>query len=117
MTAALAVLAVTRARRRREVLVYAWLMPASTVVQAVIGGITVLTGLLWWTVADPPAGVDDDGVAVGAAVRQDRRARRRRGRRIGWPKPLRCADRAHRGDAGRGAGDRHAGDRGRTARG
>jgi len=51
LTAALAVLAVTRARRRREVLVYAWLMPASTVVQSVIGGITVLTGLLWWTVA------------------------------------------------------------------
>jgi cytochrome c oxidase assembly protein subunit 15 len=51
LTAALAVLAVTRARRRREVLNYAWLMPASTVVQAVIGGITVLTGLLWWTVA------------------------------------------------------------------
>jgi cytochrome c oxidase assembly protein subunit 15 len=50
-TAALAVLAVTRARRRREVLVYAWLMPASTVAQAVMGGITVLTGLLWWTVA------------------------------------------------------------------
>src|ERR1700709_247296 len=53
LTAALAVLAVTRARRRREVLVYAWLMPASTVMQAVIGGITVLTGLLWWTVAIP----------------------------------------------------------------
>jgi len=51
LTAMLAVLAVTRARRRREVLVYAWLMPASTVLQAVIGGITVLTGLLWWTVA------------------------------------------------------------------
>src|SRR3954463_11391377 len=51
LTAALAVLAVTRPRRRREVLIYAWLMPASTVVQAVIGGITVLTGLLWWTVA------------------------------------------------------------------
>jgi heme a synthase len=51
LTAALAVLAVTRARRRREVLIYAWLMPASTVVQAAIGGITVLTGLLWWTVA------------------------------------------------------------------
>ena len=51
ITAALAVLAVTRARRRREILVYAWLMPASTVLQAVIGGITVLTGLLWWTVA------------------------------------------------------------------
>ena len=51
ITAALAVLAVTRARRRREVVVYAWLMPASTVLQAVIGGVTVLTGLLWWTVA------------------------------------------------------------------
>jgi len=51
ITAILAVLAVTRARRRREVRVYAWLMPASTVLQAVIGGITVLTGLLWWTVA------------------------------------------------------------------
>ncbi|WP_211296010.1 COX15/CtaA family protein [Mycobacterium aquaticum] len=50
-TAAAAVLAVTRARRRREVLIYAWLMPASTVVQAIIGGITVRTGLLWWTVA------------------------------------------------------------------
>src|SRR3984885_869419 len=35
LTAALAVLAVTRARRRREVQIYAWLMPASTVAQAV----------------------------------------------------------------------------------
>jgi heme a synthase len=51
LTAIAAVLAVTRAHRRREVLVYAWLMPASTVVQAVVGGITVRTGLLWWTVA------------------------------------------------------------------
>lgn len=51
LTAAAAVLVVTRARRRREVLIYAWLMPASTVVQAVVGGVTVLTGLLWWTVA------------------------------------------------------------------
>ena len=51
IAAILAVLAVIRARRRTEVLVYAWLMPASTVLQAVIGGITVLTGLLWWTVA------------------------------------------------------------------
>ena len=50
-TAAAVVLAVTRAARRREVLAYAWLMPLSTVAQAVIGGITVLTGLLWWTVA------------------------------------------------------------------
>jgi cytochrome c oxidase assembly protein subunit 15 len=51
VAAALAVLVVTRARRRAEVLVYAWLMPASTVLQAVIGGVTVRTGLLWWTVA------------------------------------------------------------------
>src|ERR1700742_1844864 len=51
LTAALAVLVVYRAHRRAEVLLYAWLMPASTVVQAVIGGITVRTGLLWWTVA------------------------------------------------------------------
>ncbi|MBF6176680.1 COX15/CtaA family protein [Nocardia blacklockiae] len=49
--AALVVLAVVRARRRREVVVYAWLMPGGTVLQAVIGGITVRTGLLWWTVA------------------------------------------------------------------
>ena len=51
IAAALAVLGLTRARRRTEVLVYAWLMPASTVLQAVIGGITVRTGLAWWTVA------------------------------------------------------------------
>ena len=51
LTAILVVYAVTRARRRTEVRVYAWLMPASTIVQAVIGGITVLTRLLWWTVA------------------------------------------------------------------
>ena len=51
LTAALAVLVVYRAHRRTEVLLYAWLMPASTVLQAVIGGITVRTGLLWWTVA------------------------------------------------------------------
>jgi heme a synthase len=51
IAAALVVLAVTRAHRRAEVLFYAWLMPVSTVVQAVIGGITVRTGLLWWTVA------------------------------------------------------------------
>lgn len=51
LTAVAAVIVVTRARRRPEVRRYAWLMPASTVAQAVIGGITVLTGLLWWTVA------------------------------------------------------------------
>ncbi len=51
MAAALVVFVVAQARRRTEVLVYAWLMPVSTVVQAVIGGVTVRTGLLWWTVA------------------------------------------------------------------
>ncbi len=51
LAAAGVVIAVTRARRRREVLFFAWLMPLGTVVQAVIGGFTVLTGLLWWTVA------------------------------------------------------------------
>lgn len=51
LAAGLAVLAVVRARRRAEVQVYAWLMPASTVLQAILGGITVRTGLLWWTVA------------------------------------------------------------------
>ncbi|WP_280342259.1 COX15/CtaA family protein [Nocardia neocaledoniensis] len=49
--AGLIVLAVLRARRRKDVRVYAWLMPGGTVVQAIIGGITVRTGLLWWTVA------------------------------------------------------------------
>lgn len=49
--AAAIVLAVTRARRRKEVLAYAWMMPLGTVVQAIIGGITVLTGLAWYTVA------------------------------------------------------------------
>ncbi|WP_319945160.1 COX15/CtaA family protein [Nocardia macrotermitis] len=49
--AALVVLAVLRARRRREVVAYAWMMPGGTVLQAVIGGITVRTGLLWWTVS------------------------------------------------------------------
>ncbi|MQY29147.1 COX15/CtaA family protein [Nocardia aurantia] len=51
LSAALVVLAVIRARRRREVVGYAWLMPGGTVLQAVIGGITVRTGLLWWTVS------------------------------------------------------------------
>ena len=65
-------------------LVYAWLMPASTVLQAVIGGITVRTGLLWWTVAIHllasmtmvwlsvllfvKVGEPDDGEAIGAVV-------------------------------------------------
>ncbi|CAM4388261.1 heme A synthase [Nocardia ninae] len=51
LCAALIVLAVTRARRRNDVLLYAWLMPGGTLLQGIIGGITVRTGLLWWTVA------------------------------------------------------------------
>ncbi|MFC8530544.1 heme A synthase [Nocardia sp. NPDC057227] len=85
LCAALVVLAVVRARRRRSVLVYAWLMPGGTVLQAVIGGITVLTGLLWWTVAVhllvsmvmvwlatvlyAEIGEPDDGVRVAQAPR------------------------------------------------
>jgi cytochrome c oxidase assembly protein subunit 15 len=49
-TAAAIVLAVTRARRRRELLVYAWILPATTLFQGVLGGITVLAGLTWWIV-------------------------------------------------------------------
>ena len=115
LTAALAVLAVTRARRRREVLVYAWLMPASTVMQAVIGGITVLTGLLWWTVAIHllvsmamvwlavllyvKIGEPDDGVPT---------ARR--------TEAVAAVDDSDRVGPVRGAGDRHAGHRRRSAR-
>ncbi|WP_037142880.1 COX15/CtaA family protein [Rhodococcoides fascians] len=51
LSAAAVVLAVTRARRRNNVILFAWFMPLGTVVQAILGGITVLTGLLWWTVA------------------------------------------------------------------
>ncbi|EFV12811.1 COX15/CtaA family protein [Segniliparus rugosus] len=42
---------VTRARRRREVLILGWAMIGGTLAQAVIGGVTVLAGLKWWTVA------------------------------------------------------------------
>jgi cytochrome c oxidase assembly protein subunit 15 len=44
-------LAVYRAGRRRGLKVLAWAMPAGILAQAVIGGITVLAGLAWWTVA------------------------------------------------------------------
>lgn len=37
--------------KRRRLVLLAAAMPAGVVAQAVIGGITVLTGLLWWTVA------------------------------------------------------------------
>ena len=45
------VLAVYRAGRRRELKLLAWTMPLGIVAQAVIGGISVLTDLKWWTVA------------------------------------------------------------------
>lgn len=37
--------------RRSRLLKLAWTMPGGVVAQALIGGITVVTGLLWWTVA------------------------------------------------------------------
>lgn len=46
-----ALLVVLRAGRRAELKRYAWSLPLGTVVQAVLGGFTVLTGLVWWTVA------------------------------------------------------------------
>ncbi len=48
--ACLAVALLVRPRRRRLILLAAT-MPAGVVVQAVLGGITVLAGLAWWTVA------------------------------------------------------------------
>lgn len=45
------ILALHRAGRRKQLLILAWLMPLGIVAQAVIGGITVLAGLAWWTVA------------------------------------------------------------------
>lgn len=45
------ILALHRAGRRKGLLLLAWVMPAGILAQAVIGGITVLAGLVWWTVA------------------------------------------------------------------
>jgi cytochrome c oxidase assembly protein subunit 15 len=43
--------ALTTRPRRRELTLLAASMPAGVVLQAVVGGITVLAGLAWWTVA------------------------------------------------------------------
>jgi cytochrome c oxidase assembly protein subunit 15 len=55
IVAALCVLAAWRIKLahpgRGRLLALAWTMPGGVVLQAVIGGMTVLTGLLWWTVA------------------------------------------------------------------
>jgi cytochrome c oxidase assembly protein subunit 15 len=45
------VLALLLRPRRRRLVLLAAMMPAGVVLQAVLGGITVLTGLAWWTVA------------------------------------------------------------------
>lgn len=45
------ILALYRAGRRKGLLLLGWAMPAGILAQAVIGGITVLAGLAWWTVA------------------------------------------------------------------
>lgn len=55
VVAALCVLVAWRIRldhpQRTRLVKLAWTMPGGVAAQAVIGGITVLTGLLWWTVA------------------------------------------------------------------
>lgn len=45
------ILALHRAGRRSGILILAWTLPFGVAAQAVIGGITVLNGLVWWTVA------------------------------------------------------------------
>lgn len=49
--AALILLAVYRARRRKDIKVLAWVSLLGVVLQAVIGGISVLLDLRWWSVA------------------------------------------------------------------
>ncbi|WP_333619275.1 COX15/CtaA family protein [Dietzia sp.] len=51
VVAVLLLLAVLRAGRRTELKALAWIMPFGILAQGIIGGITVLAGLLWWTVA------------------------------------------------------------------
>jgi cytochrome c oxidase assembly protein subunit 15 len=51
IAAVAALLVVLGAGRRRQLKRYAWSLPVGTFVQAVLGGFTVLTGLVWWTVA------------------------------------------------------------------
>jgi len=51
IAAVAALLVVLGACRRRQLRRYAWSVPLGTFVQAVLGGFTVLTGLVWWTVA------------------------------------------------------------------
>ncbi|WP_116050671.1 COX15/CtaA family protein [Amycolatopsis palatopharyngis] len=55
LVAALCVLAAWRIYvthpSRKRLLLLAWTMPGGVLAQAVIGGMTVLAGLLWWTVA------------------------------------------------------------------
>lgn len=55
IVSALCLLAAWRIRaahpERKRLVALAWTMPAGVIAQAVIGGLTVVTGLLWWTVA------------------------------------------------------------------
>ncbi|MDN8625645.1 COX15/CtaA family protein [Corynebacterium ureicelerivorans] len=50
-SAALVLLAVIRARRRKEITTLAWVSLLGVVLQAVIGGVSVLLDLRWWSVA------------------------------------------------------------------
>lgn len=47
----LVLVAIYKAARRREVKIYAWISLLGVVLQAVIGGISVLVNLHWWAVA------------------------------------------------------------------
>ncbi|NLD86513.1 MAG: heme A synthase [Actinomycetales bacterium] len=49
--AAALILALLRAGRRKGLILLSLTMPVGILAQAVIGGITVLAGLIWWTVA------------------------------------------------------------------
>ena len=94
---------------------YAWLMPASTVMQAVIGGITVLTGLLWWTVA---IHLLVSMAMVWLAVlllREDRRTGRRSAD-AACAETVAPVDHSYRCGSGGPARHRHPGDRCRPAR-
>ncbi|MGH3516597.1 MAG: COX15/CtaA family protein [Haloechinothrix sp.] len=55
IVAALCLITAWRVRRdhpeRKRLVLLAWAMPGGVFLQAAIGGVTVLTGLLWWTVA------------------------------------------------------------------
>ncbi|WP_062886671.1 COX15/CtaA family protein, partial [Mycobacterium avium] len=69
------------------VLVYAWLMPVSTVVQAVIGGVSVRPGLPWGAGGNPPPTPVKKGGVVGVVFTKNGGARGGGGQRRGSHPP------------------------------